>query len=35
MKLSKEEIEKFKGVPTAARSNFSKLADFNPPDSPE
>ena len=35
MKLSKEEIEKMKKVPSAARSPFSRVADFNPPDSPK
>lgn len=35
MKLSKEEADKMKKLPSAARSTFSKLADFNPPDSPE
>ena len=35
MKLSKEDAERMAKVPSAAKSNFSKLADFNPPDSPE
>ena len=34
MKLSKEQIEKAQKVESAAISKFSKLADYNPPDSP-
>jgi len=35
MKLSKDEIEKMKKQESPAHtSRFSKLADFNPPDSP-
>lgn len=35
MKLSKEEAERMKKLPSAARSCFSKVADFKAPDSPE
>ena len=34
MKLSREEAEKFKGVKSAGINNFTKLADFDVPDSP-
>ncbi len=35
MKLSKEEADRLKKVPSAAISPFSKYADFKAPDSPE
>ena len=34
MKLSKEEIEKMKEKGKQGVKQFSKLADYNPPDSP-
>jgi tetratricopeptide (TPR) repeat protein len=34
MKLSQEEIDRFKRMESAAKNKFSKLADFKPPDSP-
>jgi hypothetical protein len=34
MKLSQEEIEKFKNLKSASENLFSKLANFNAPDTP-